>query len=261
MGKTKINESFKRVKDRNEKAFVPYIMAGDGGLEVTQERIEFLERCGVTAIELGIPFSDPVADGPTIQAAGIRALQQGTTLAAVLNHLQAHPREVPLILMTYFNSIFSYGIEKFVQDCDEAGVDGLIIPDLPIEEEHLITGELGKKDIALIRLAAITSPEDRIKEIALRTEGFLYAVTVTGTTGSRTSFHDNVETYLSHLSQSCSVPVLAGFGVSTPDHVRHLTNYCDGVVVGSKMIELFQQRQFAEIEQLVQSAKDIHTLN
>ncbi|WP_018663849.1 tryptophan synthase subunit alpha [Heyndrickxia acidiproducens] len=260
MGKQKLTASFEAVSARNEKAFVPYIMAGDGGLKKTQKRLEFLEASGVTAVELGIPFSDPVADGPTIQAAGIRALKEGTTLKKVLDHLKAHPRQVPIILMTYFNPIFSYGIEKFTEDCAQAGVDGLIIPDLPLEEENVMAAELEKKDLAFIRLAAITSPEERLKEIAARSEGFLYAVTVTGTTGSRTRFHDNIEAYLAHLSEISSVPVLAGFGVSTPEHVRHLTAYCDGVVAGSRIIELFEKDDQVTMKELIGSAKRKNSL-
>ncbi|GER67163.1 tryptophan synthase alpha chain [Weizmannia acidilactici] len=255
MGKQKLEAAFADVLARNEKAFVPYIMAGDGGLAETEKKLRFLESCGATAIELGIPFSDPVADGPTIQAAGLRAFKQGTTVKKVLDHLKAHPRQVPIILMTYFNPIFAFGMEKFADSCVEAGVAGLIIPDLPLEEEEIIAGELKKRGLALIRLAAITSPKDRLKEIAARSEGFLYAVTVTGTTGSRTSFHDNIEAYLAYLSEISPVPVLAGFGVSKPEHVRHLTNYCAGVVAGSKIIELFRQDDTEAIRELIASAK------
>lgn len=255
MGKQKLEAQFESVLARGDQAFVPYIMAGDGGMEETEKRLAFLEACGATAIELGIPFSDPVADGPVIQAAGLRAFKAGTTMKKVLGHLKTHPRKVPVILMTYFNPVFAYGVEKFATDCAAAGVDGLIIPDLPLEEEGIVAGELATCGLALIRLAAITSPKDRLKKIASRSEGFLYAVTVTGTTGTRTSFHDNIEDYLAFLSSISRVPVLAGFGVSSPEQVRRLTRYCSGVVAGSKIIELFQNGETEKIRALVESAK------
>src|SRR5690625_4913793 len=193
LGKERINQAFKEKIGAKQNIFVPYIMAGDGGLDHLDEQISFLEECGVAAIELGIPFSDPVADGPTIQAAGERALANGTTLARVLDTLRntKENRNIPIILMTYLNPIYVYGIEKFVMDCKKSGVDGVIIPDIPLEEENLVTESLQKHSIAFIRLAALTSTEDRLKKICRRAEGFLYAVSVTGTTGARTSHDQN----------------------------------------------------------------------
>src|SRR5699024_9927269 len=148
--------------------FVPYIVAGDGGLDKLNERIQFLDDCGVAAIELGIPFSDPVADGPTIQEASIRALELDTTLTDVLHTLELTKatREVPIILMTYINPIFAIGVDAFAKKCEQVGVDGIIVPDIPMEEEALIKDALDLHDIAFIRLAALTSTPDRIKKIA-----------------------------------------------------------------------------------------------
>lgn len=257
MGKQKIDAAFSAVLERGDKAFVPYIMAGDGGLDKLHEQLEFLQNAGATAVELGIAFSDPVADGPTIQEAGIRALKDGVSLRGVLDKLKETKQErtLPIVLMTYMNPIHAIGIEAFAKVCDEAGVDGLIIPDLPLEEEEIITPSLKKFDIALIRLAALTSPEERIAEIAQRTEGFLYAVTVTGTTGVRTDFQQNVGTYLSKLQEQCDVPVLAGFGVSTPEHVLDLTEHCDGVIVGSRIVDLLHKGDREPIKELIASAQ------
>lgn len=257
MGREKVKQSFDAVLARGEKAFVPYIMAGDGGLDILNERIQFFEENGATALELGIPFSDPVADGPAIQEAGLRALMAGTTLKGVLEELQKmkEKRKIPIILMTYLNPIFVFGIRNFAERCHEAGVDGVIIPDLPIEEEELVTDELTKNQISHIRLAALTSSKERVKEIADKTEGFLYAVTVRGITGARQSYDKEVGAYLEEVKKSSSMPVLAGFGVSTPEQVIELSRYCDGVVVGSKVIELLQNNDLDAIKALMTASK------
>ncbi|GGM33337.1 tryptophan synthase alpha chain [Paraliobacillus quinghaiensis] len=256
MPKQKIDQAFARVLEKGNKAFVPYIMAGDGGLDKLNQQLAFLEESGATVVELGIPFSDPVADGPTIQEAGIRALASGVSLRDVLNKLAdtKQSRNIPIVLMTYINPIFAYGVGAFAKACDEAGVDGLIIPDLPLEEEGIVVPELSANSIALIRLAALTSPKERLAEIAKRTEGFLYAVTVTGTTGARTQFKENLAAHLASLKEISNVPVLAGFGVSTPEHVKELTANCDGVVVGSRIVDLLHQGDHETIRELIQSA-------
>src|SRR5690625_1409115 len=170
MGKEYIAKYFKEKQISNKNLFVPYIVAGDHGLERLKEQILFLEECGVAAIELGIPFSDPVADGPTIQQAGLRALKNGTTLKHIISFLKQFKdeRDVPIILMAYLNPIFAYGVEQFAIDCKEAGVDGVIIPDIPLEEEHLVAHALSTHSVAFIRLAALTSSDDRLEELAKR---------------------------------------------------------------------------------------------
>lgn len=256
MGKERIESVFAEKLANGEKLFVPYIMAGDGGVDILQERIHFLEECGVSAIELGIPFSDPVADGPTIQKAGLRSLKEGTTLKGVLENLREFKgeRKVPIIIMAYINLIFRYGVEKFVEDAREAGVDGVIIPDVPMEEEDLVAEHLGKNNIAFIRLVALTSSKERVKEIARRSEGFLYAVSVMGTTGARKSHEEQVADYLEMLKKYSSVPVLAGFGVSSVDQARKLNAHCDGVIVGSRIVDLFHEGKEEEIKALIQGS-------
>ncbi len=262
MGKTKLSEAFAQVKKSGNKAFVPYIMAGDGGLSTLGERIKLLEQFGATAIELGIPFSDPVADGPTIQEAGIRALKENVSLSSILLELQKlkETYTIPIVIMTYLNPVFAYGIKSFAADCTEAGVSGIIIPDLPIEEEELVSAELEKHEIALIRLVSITSTEERKAKLANRSEGFLYAVTVAGITGARESYQKDIGEYLATLKAISKVPVLAGFGVATPEHVHQLGQYCDGVVVGSRIIDLFQEKNIEKIQELIQSAKSTQVL-
>lgn len=256
MGKAKLEKALQEKIKSNQNIFAPYIMAGDGGLDILEERINFIEKCGASAIELGIPFSDPVADGPTIQEAGIRALDNGTTLTNVLETLQStkENRSIPIIMMTYLNPILVYGIDKFAKDCMNAGVDGIIIPDLPMEEEHVISPSLSEHDIAFVRLAAMTSPKERLVKLAKRSEGFLYAVAVNGTTGARTKHDTNVTSYLDDLKKYSDVPVLAGFGVSNTEQAHALSKHCDGVIVGSKIVQLLHEKQFEEINRLIKGS-------
>src|SRR5699024_9620159 len=231
-------------------------MAGDGGLDILEERINFLQDSGVAAIELGIPFSDPVADGPTIQAAGQRALKNGTTLSGILELLNEfkETRTIPIILMTYVNQIYVYGVEKFAADCERVGVDGVIILDLPLEEESLVADSLAEHSIDFNRHAALTSPKDRIEKIAKRSEGFLYAVAVRGTTGARTTYESDVATYLQTLKENSSVPVLAGFGVSTAKQAQELSSNSDGVIVGSTIVQLLHEGKDNEVRKLIQDS-------
>lgn len=258
MGKAKIDAYFKSIQEKEHNLFVPFITAGDGegGVSNLPERIKFLEESGVAAIELGIPFSDPVADGPTIQKASIRALKNGTSLKKVLDVLEPGKKErnVPIVLMTYINPIYAYGIDKFARDCERVGVDGVIIPDVPMEEENLIAHALEKHHIAFIRLVALTSTPERIKEIARRSEGFLYAVSVTGTTGARAQHQARVNDYLADLKKHANVPVLAGFGVSNSEQARTLSEACDGVIVGSKIVDLLHQGKDEKVRQLIQDS-------
>ncbi|WP_041967517.1 tryptophan synthase subunit alpha [Mesobacillus selenatarsenatis] len=249
----------KALTEKGKKAFVPYIMAGDGGLETLKEKLLFLQECGADAVEIGIPFSDPVADGPTIQEAGIRALSRGTTLRKVLEKVQTFKPEIsiPLILMTYLNPLVAYGLEKFSEDAAESGISGCIIPDLPLEEEDFILPALEEHEISLISLVTLTTPVERIKEIGSKATGFIYAVTVTGITGARNDFSEDLAAFLSSIKSVSRVPVLAGFGVSNAEQVREVCKHCDGVIVGSKIIDLFEQGDLAEIKRLVSTSEGV----
>ncbi|PFA70748.1 tryptophan synthase subunit alpha [Bacillus sp. AFS015802] len=257
MGKKFLETTLQTELDKGHKLFIPYVMAGDGGMDVFISNLKMLEERGATAIEVGVPFSDPVADGPTIQEAGKRALQDGTTLQKVLDSLKERREEIgiPLVFMTYINPVYKYGVEHFFRDCQDAGVDGVIIPDLPLEHHDLIRDPAQENEIAVIQLATLTSPLERIRELASVTEGFLYAVTINGITGTRDGFADNIATHLNKLKENSPVPVLAGFGISTPDHVRNMGRYCDGVVVGSKIIDLIQKDSLDEIKDLIGASK------
>jgi len=253
----RIESTFTSLRENNQKAFVPYIMAGDGGLDCLKDRLMMLEKFGATAIEVGVPFSDPVADGPTIQLAGLRALENGTTLKGIIEEI-SKAREmisIPLLLMTYLNPIYAYGIEAFVNDISKAGVDGCIIPDLPIEEEEMLTLQLTEAEIELIRLVTLTTPLERIKTIAKRGKGFLYTVTVKGITGTRNEYDHELNQFLKAVKAASPIPVLAGFGISTKEQIMELTDYCDGVIVGSKIVDLFEKNNLTEMERLVSVLK------
>ncbi|WP_243355731.1 tryptophan synthase subunit alpha [Bacillus litorisediminis] len=259
MGKERIEAALQNVLSQGDKAFVPYIMAGDGGLNMLEKKLLFLQDNGATLIELGVPFSDPVADGPTIQAAGIRARSGGATLEKILNQLKSirNHIHVPIVLMTYINPLLQFGIERLVKEASEAGVDGFIIPDVPIEEEDIIAPQLRRAGIALIQLVSVTSPIERIKRIVNQSDGFVYAVTVAGITGARKSLQSRLHQYLESVKKVSSLPVLAGFGISTPEHVRDTTQYCDGVVVGSKVIDLLQEGNQDELISLMKASQKI----
>ncbi|QHE61842.1 tryptophan synthase subunit alpha [Rossellomorea vietnamensis] len=257
MGKKFLESSLEAELKRGNKLFIPYVMAGDGGIDTLITTLKKLEEGGATAIEVGIPFSDPVADGPTIQEAGKRALEKGTTLQNVFDVLTEGREEVgiPLIFMTYINPIYKYGVERFFDNCKKAGIDGVIIPDLPLEHYDLVKQPSKEKEIAIIQLATLTSPLERVKDLASVTEGFLYAVTINGITGTREGFAENISRHLNKLKSNSPVPVLAGFGISSPEHVHSMSESCDGVVVGSKIIDLIQKDSFDEIRELIGASK------
>lgn len=254
MTKTTLTEAIQTQVNLGEKAFIPYIMAGDGELK---EQILFLQEAGATAIEIGIPFSDPVADGPTIQRAGERALQNGVTLRTILDELSdiRDKVTVPLIIMSYINPILTYGIGEFVQACKKSGVYGLIVPDVPLEESELLRSALLETDVALVPLVSLTSPPDRIEKIVDAAEGFIYAVTVNGITGVRDGFDDQLEQHLKQLKDISPVPVLAGFGISTPEQVKSVGSLADGVIVGSAIVEAFHHNELEKIRELVVASK------
>lgn len=235
------------------KAFIPYIMAGDGGLKAIQEQVLFLQQAGVTAIELGIPFSDPVADGPVIQDAGNRALKEGANLRVILDEVAKFKEEVqiPLVIMTYLNPIIAYGIKSFIAKCEEVGIQGLIIPDLPIEEADIIQSNLTNSPIALVQLVSLTSSKERIRRIAKVSEGFIYAVTVNGITGVRNEFGQSLDEHLNELKEISDIPVLAGFGISTPEQVEEIGAMADGVIVGSAIVKAFHEGKKEKIKDLL----------
>ncbi|MDP4178896.1 MAG: tryptophan synthase subunit alpha [Bacillota bacterium] len=252
MGLERINKKFDKLKEEGKKAFIPYIMAGDGGMEKTEKLIYLLEGIGASVIELGAPFSDPVADGPTIQAADERSLSRGTNLKEILEFVEKirHNTQIPIVIMGYLNPIMQFGISKFCDECSRVGVDGLIIPDLPYEEWSIIKDDVKKNNIALIPLVTPTSGAHRIKILSSEGTGYVYTVTVAGVTGSRREFNNDLYELLEEVKSISNIPVVAGFGISTKAHVQEIEKYCDGVVVGSKIVELAHINNFDEIKNI-----------
>ncbi|MHC1683589.1 MAG: tryptophan synthase subunit alpha [Clostridiaceae bacterium] len=255
MGVSRIEKAFEVLKVENKKAFIPYVMSGDKSLENTKEVIYRLDEMGATVIELGVPFSDPAADGPTIQEAGLKALNNKVTLKAIISMVKEirEKCEVPLILMTYINPVLQYGIDKFGADCKAVGVDGVIIPDLPMEELELVEKALTNNQLAIIPLVAPTTGAERIKELISRGSGFVYTVTVAGVTGARKNLSREVLELLDKVKSISNLPVVAGFGISSQEQINEIKNHCDGVVVGSKIVQLLAEDNFEEIEKLVKS--------
>ncbi len=235
----RIEETFKKLKAQNKKAFIPYIMAGDPSLERTKDIVLMLEGCGADIVELGVPFTDPLADGPTIQRAAERALKEGVTLRSVISFVKTlrGSTGIPIVLMTYYNPVFKYGEENFVRDAAEAGVDGVIIPDLPPDEaENLI--RLSKEvDLGTIFLLAPTSTEDRIKKAARSSRGFIYYVSITGITGARLLRDETMKSLVTKIKEITKKPIAVGFGVSTPEEAAYVASLADGVIIGSAIVK------------------------
>jgi tryptophan synthase alpha chain len=236
---TRIGRAFERLKTHAGKAFIPYIMAGDPSFETTKETVLMLEQCGADIVELGVPFSDPLADGPTIQRAAERALKNNVTLRKVIAFVKdiRSFTQIPLILMTYFNPVFKYGSEHFIRDAADAGVDGLIIPDLPPDEAADFIKHARKANLDTIFLLAPTSTEDRIRIVTKASKGFLYYVSITGTTGSGLLFDGSMERLISEIKGCTDTPVAVGFGVSTPEDAATVAKVADGVIVGSAIVK------------------------
>lgn len=247
--KTRISEKFNILKKSGKKAFIPYIMAGDPSLERTRESFLMLEECGADIIELGVPFSDPLADGPTIQRAAERALKSNITLKKVIsfvNEIRKFSR-TPVILMTYFNPIYKYGISDFISDAAFAGIDGLIVPDLPPEEASELTKISHKAKIDTIFLLAPTSTEERIKKVISVSTGFIYYVSITGITGSNILFDGSMEKQINYIRKYTDKPIAVGFGVSKPEDAHEVAKIADGVIVGSAIVKkIFEEPSAAK---------------
>lgn len=244
----RIGQTFERLRHTRERALIPYITAGDPDLATTKALVLEMVRHGGDLIELGVPFSDPLADGPIIQRASQRALQGGTTLRKILQMVHELRREtdVPLILMTYYNPIFRYGEEAFIAGALAAGVDGLIVPDLPPEEAQTLSALTRGTSLDLIFLMAPTSTPARMALIADASEGFIYYVSRLGITGVRERLADDLARMLAQVRATTAKPVALGFGVSNPDHVRLAAELVDGVVVGSAIVKLMEEAQGRE---------------
>ncbi|MGF1499912.1 MAG: tryptophan synthase subunit alpha [Elainellaceae cyanobacterium] len=228
------------LRDRGQCALIPYITAGDPDLETTAEALRMLDRSGADVIELGVPYSDPLADGPVIQAAATRSLQRGTRLEQVLSVVRevGPSLQAPIILFTYYNPILNRGIDAFFQAISEAGAKGLVVPDLPLEETDLVLKSAAAWGVEVTLLVAPTSPKERILAIAHQSQGFIYLVSVTGVTGMRTAVEGRVQNLLMELHSATDKPIGVGFGISQPNQARQVMEWgADAVIVGSAFVK------------------------
>ena len=223
----------------NKKAFIAFLTAGDPDYETSLENFRAVIEGGADLIEVGIPFSDPIAEGPVIQEADIRALESGMTTDKVFDLVKELRKDysIPIVFMTYANPVFHYGAEKFFQKASEAGADGIIIPDCPFEERGEFEEAATKNGIDLISMIAPTS-EDRIGSIASQAKGFIYVVSSLGVTGVRSEIKTDLNSIISRIREVTDVPAAIGFGVSTPEQAKQLSQYADGVIVGSAMVRM-----------------------
>ncbi len=235
---------FTRCREEDRKALIVFVTAGDPSLDFTRQLIPALAGAGADLIEIGVPFSDPVADGPTIQRASQRALAGGANLPAILDlmdDLRKSCQETPFVLFSYYNLILQYGVEKLAAVSAEKGVDGWLAVDLPLEEEDEILPAMDRYDLYKIPLLAPNTPRERLQSILKRARGFAYYITVAGVTGARKELPPDLAEHLQELRSLSPIPVAAGFGVSTPEQARMVGKHADGVIVGSRLINVIQE--------------------
>ena len=244
---SRIEEKFRRVKEERSKALVAYLTAGDPSLEATREIILGLDRAGVDILEIGVPFSDPTADGPIIQAASHRALKGGATLSGILEMIEMvrEVSETPIVLFGYYNPILSYGNERFAKKAREAGVDGLLVVDLPPEEAAELRRYTDRAGLDFISLIAPTSTDERIRKIARGAGGFLYYISITGVTGTAKPQASDIKRDVDRIRAATDLPVAVGFGISTPGQAREIAPHADGIVIGSAFVRLIEENRGA----------------
>ena len=240
---SRLEATFTRLRARGERALVAYLMAGDPSLAETRPLVVEAERRGADVIELGVPFSDPLADGPVIQRAGTRALAAGTSLARVLEMVSTLRAQVhvPLVVMTYYNPVLAFGLKSFARTAADAGADGVIVPDLPWEECEPLRAETEPAGLDMIQFVAPTSTPTRVKTIARLSRGFIYVVSLTGVTGARRELPKDVDAQIRTLRLVTTKPVCVGFGVSTPEQVAAVGQIADGVAVGSAIVRTIEE--------------------
>lgn len=247
----RISAMFQRKREQKRPALIAYITAGDPSPERTPALVAALERGGVDLIELGVPFSDPIADGPVIQAASERALAAGTTVPIVLEIAEQIRRhsEIPLLLFTYLNPILRYGVEALAQEAVRNGIDGMLLTDLTVEEADKTVGVLREAGLDTVFLASPTSPQRRLELVARYSSGFVYMVSRAGVTGERESISAAVQPLVESMRETTTLPLAVGFGISTPEQAAHIGSLADGVVVGSAFVRIVEQyRNSPELE-------------
>jgi tryptophan synthase alpha chain len=257
---TRIDTTFARLAQEGKKAFVAYVMAGDPDYDTSLELIKALPAAGVDIIELGLPFTDPMADGSTIQLAGQRALEGGQTLAKTLQmarELRKNDNDTPIVMMGYYNPIYSRGVDRFLEQAKEAGIDGLIIVDLPPEEDSELCIPAQNAGLNFIRLATPTSDDKRLPKLLENTSGFIYYVSITGITGAANAQAGDVGPEVARIKSQTDLPVIVGFGIKTPEAAEAIAGVADGAVVGSAIVSLIEQgKTVPEITSFVKSLAD-----
>ena len=248
----------------NGKAFIPFVTCGDPSLEITEQLVYAMEEAGADLIELGIPFSDPTAEGPVIQAANVRALSGGVTTDKIFEMVEKIRKNlsIPMVFMTYANVVFSYGTERFVKKAAELGMDGLILPDVPFEEKEEFDSVCKAYGLDLISLIAPTSHE-RITRIAKEAEGFVYCVSSLGVTGTRTNITTDIGAMVNLVKQAKDIPCAVGFGISTPEQAKKMAGESDGAIVGSAIVKLcaaYGKDCVPDVKEDVKSMKDAVTV-
>lgn len=240
----RINAKFEELKQKNKKALITFITSGDAGYETTEKAVYAMEKAGADIIELGVPFSDPIAEGPVIQAASERSIKSGTTLLGIFEMVKRIRKntDMPLILMMYLNSIYGFGTEKFFNLCKECGIDGVIVPDMPYEEKDEIQDFADNAGVINISMIAPTS-HDRIGMIAKDAKGFIYCVSSTGVTGMRSNFATDFDDFMGHIKKCAEIPCAIGFGISSPEQAKKMAAYADGVIVGSAIVKIVAEKR------------------
>ena len=241
---SRLDETFARLRARGERALLPYFMAGDPSLADTRRLVIEAARRGADVVELGVPFSDPLADGPVIQRAGTRALAGGATVARVLETVAGLRAEidVPIVLLTYYNPVLAFGLKAFARTAVDAGVDGAIVADMPPEESDPLGAEAPAAGLDLVYMIAPTSTVARVRLIARKSRGFIYVVSLTGVTGERQQLPADMATQIATIRRETAMPVCVGFGISTPAQVATVGRVADGAAVGSAIVRLVESR-------------------
>ena len=255
---SRIDARFEALREQGRAGLVTYVMAGDPDYETSLAIAEALPKAGADVIELGMPFTDPMADGPAVQAAGLRALKAGQTLKKTIDLVRAFRKgddATPLILMGYYNPIYVYGVEKFLKDAKAAGVDGVIVVDLPPEESGELRRETDAAGVDMIHMVAPTSTPDRVRLIARRSRGFIYLVSLTGVTGERAVVPDGLEAQVRALRLVTTKPICVGFGISRPEHAAAVGRLADGVAVGSAIVRAVEEH--ADSPSLITDVGDV----
>lgn len=241
--KRRIERKFQDLKQKKEKALVVYLTAGDPDMQTTRRLMLSLEESGVDIIEVGVPFSDPTADGPVIQAASQRSLHEGTTLSGILDMIESvrAVSEIPVVLFGYYNPIYSFGNEQFAARAKQAGVDGILVVDLPPEESHELRRHTDRAGLDFISLIAPTTSDKRIAKIAKHATGFLYYISITGVTGTAQPVMNNIGVDVERIRRISALPLVIGFGISTPVQAAEVASCADGVVIGSAFVRVIEE--------------------